>query len=72
MERNIVGFGTDAEGVPIAILGCGHAQHVRHNPPWTNRPWVLTEEGRSSMLGKTLNCVLCDEMEQTQEDRPGS
>lgn len=66
MEQTIVGFGTDADGVPIAILSCGHPQHIRHNPPWTNRPWVLTEEGRNSMLGKTLNCVRCDEMEQEQ------
>ncbi|MFN8485408.1 MAG: DUF3565 domain-containing protein [Anaerolineae bacterium] len=67
MERTIVGFGTDTEGVSIAILSCGHAQHIRHNPPWVNREWVLTEKGRNSMLGKTLNCVLCDEMGQARE-----
>jgi hypothetical protein len=40
---------------------CGHNQHVRHDPPWQVRPWVLTEEGRRTRLGVILNCVLCDE-----------
>ncbi|MCW5850071.1 MAG: DUF3565 domain-containing protein [Anaerolineae bacterium] len=63
MERPIVGFGQDEEGVPIAWLSCGHAQHIRHNPPFVNRAWVLTEEGRASRLGQPLNCVRCDELE---------
>ena len=63
MERPIVGFGVDEEGVPIAILSCGHPQHVRHNPPFFNRPWVLTEAGRAAMLGQSLNCVRCDRLE---------
>ena len=46
MERPITGFEFDGEGDPIAILSCGHAQHVRHNPPFINRPWVTTEQGR--------------------------
>ncbi|WP_372965970.1 DUF3565 domain-containing protein [Marinobacter sp.] len=20
------------------LLACGHSQHVRHDPPWVNRP----------------------------------
>ena len=63
MERPIVGFGQDEEGVPIAWLSCGHAQHIRHNPPFVNRPWVLTEAGRASRLGQPLNCVRCDELD---------
>lgn len=63
MERPITGFEVDAKGDPIAILNCGHPQHVRHNPPFINRPWVTTEQGRNSMLGKTLNCVRCDKFE---------
>ena len=63
MERAITGFGHDEEGDPIAILSCGHPQHVRHNPPFINRPWVMTEQGRSSMLGTTLGCVRCDRSE---------
>ncbi|MDN5752015.1 MAG: DUF3565 domain-containing protein [Nitrosospira sp.] len=63
MERPITGFGFDDEGDSIAILSCGHPQHVRHNPPFINRSWVTTEQGRSSMLGKTLDCVRCDKFE---------
>ena len=63
MERPITGFALDDDGDPIAILSCGHRQHVRHNPPFINRPWVTTEQGRNSMLGKTLNCLRCDKLE---------
>jgi hypothetical protein len=34
---------------------------VRHQPPMTNRPWVLTAEGRGQHLGEALNCKKCDE-----------
>lgn len=63
MERPIVTFGQDDEGVPLAWLSCGHTQHVRHNPPFVNRAWILTEEGRARMLGQPLNCVRCDALE---------
>lgn len=60
MHRPITGFHTDSEGHWVAELACGHFQHVRHNPPWMERPWVLTEEGRSSKLGVELDCKKCD------------
>ena len=63
MERPITVFALDDKGDPIAILSCGHPQHVRHNPPFIHRPWVATEQGRNSMIGKTLNCVRCDKFE---------
>lgn len=63
MLRPITGYHTDADGDPVAELSCGHGQHVRHQPPMTLRPWVLTEEGRASMLGTSLGCVRCDQME---------
>ncbi len=59
-ERRIVGFHVDEARDWVAELECGHNQHVRHNPPWTNRPWVTTPEGRASRLGMTLSCVKCD------------
>jgi hypothetical protein len=34
---------------------------MRHDPPWTNRPWILTEEGRAGKIGVELNCKRCDE-----------
>ncbi len=60
MDRRIVGFHIDAEGDWVAELECGHGQHVRHDPPWQVRPWVLTAESRQDHLGTELNCRLCD------------
>jgi hypothetical protein len=60
MQRRIVGFHRDEEGHWVAELECGHAQHVRHNPPWVNRPWVTTPQGRAAALGECLNCKHCD------------
>jgi hypothetical protein len=59
MKRRIVGFHQDEENHWVADLECGHTQHVRHQPPWMLRPWVLTEEGRRSMIGHELFCVDC-------------
>lgn len=61
MNRRIVSFHQDEEGHWVAKLECGHNQHVRHNPPWTNRPWVITPAGRAATLGAVLNCKKCDE-----------
>jgi tellurite resistance-related uncharacterized protein len=63
MERPMVGFTTDEEGHWVALLGCGHRQHVRHDPPLIERPWVTTAEGRRDRLGQTLDCVRCDACE---------
>lgn len=60
MEQPIIGFHLDDENHWVAELACGHFQHVRHNPPWSLRPWVLTEESRANMLGFRLNCKKCD------------
>ena len=49
MQQPIVGYHVDEFGDWVADLQCGHGQHVRHQPPMTNRPWVLTEEGRNSI-----------------------
>jgi hypothetical protein len=60
MDRRITGYHQDEHGDWVADLECGHGQHVRHNPPWINRPWVTTPEGRAAQLGKTLPCRKCD------------
>jgi len=57
--RKIVGFHLDEDLEWVAELGCGHRQHVRHNPPWTNRHWVTTLEGRQQHLGTELPCLAC-------------
>ncbi len=60
MLRAITGYRQDAEGVWIAELACGHARHVRHDPPWQVREWILAPEGRQQHLGTLLDCRLCD------------
>lgn len=56
MQQAIVGFHIDEENHWVADLACGHTQHVRHDPPWQNRPWVLTEQGRKEKLGVMFEC----------------
>jgi hypothetical protein len=61
MLQSIQGYHKDQENHWVAELTCGHNQHVRHDPPWQNRPWVMTTEGRTSMLGHQLECKKCDQ-----------
>jgi len=61
VNKAITGYHKDTENHWVARLVCGHFQHVRNNPPWTNRPWVETLEGRNAKLGYELNCKKCDE-----------
>ena len=61
MQQAIVGFHLDKENHWVAELTCGHGQHVRHDPPWQNRPWVLTEQGRREKLGARLECKKWEE-----------
>jgi hypothetical protein len=60
MQRSITGFHLDGEAHWVAELECGHFQHVRHNPPWTERPWVVSEAGRTAALGQRLDCKKCE------------
>lgn len=60
MLQAIIEFHLDEEQHWVAELACGHAQHVRHTPPWQNRPWVLTEQGRNEKLGRLLECKICE------------
>jgi tellurite methyltransferase len=63
MQRRIIGFHLDADGDWVAELDCGHPQHVRHQPPFINRPWVTTRAGRDARLGAELECVRCERFE---------
>ena len=63
MKQKIKGFDKDDEGDWFALLSCGHTRHVRHNPPWFNRPWVEQAEDRKKFLGTELNCKKCDELD---------
>jgi hypothetical protein len=57
--RKIVDFHLDNELDWVAEFECGHQQQVRHDPPWTNRHWVTTPQGRLAHLGHELNCSAC-------------
>jgi hypothetical protein len=70
-ERRIIGFHQDEREDWVAELECGHTQHVRHNPPWMTRPWVMTAKGRESRLGASLACKKCEEA-SSGEDKSGS
>ena len=69
VPRRIVGFHRDAEQQWVAELECGHTQHVRHNPPWRVREWVLSESGRRDFLDSELGCVRCasEEIERRRD-----
>jgi len=63
MIRTIDGFHQDDVGDWVAELSCLHNQHVRHRPPFEERPWVLSAAGRSKHVGAQLECPLCDRLE---------
>jgi tellurite methyltransferase len=63
MQRRIVGFHQDEDGDWVAELSCLHNQHVRHQPPFQDRPWVLDESQRAARIGAELDCRLCDRAE---------
>ncbi len=67
MQRAIAGFHRDDEGHWVAELACGHNQHVRHKPPFIERPWVTTEAGRAAHIGTLLDCKLCDEVDSAKQ-----
>lgn len=60
MERRITGFHQDDEHHWVAELECGHTQHVRHDPPWQVREWVVEERTRNARVGTLLSCSYCD------------
>lgn len=63
MKQPITGFHKDELDDWVARLACRHTQHVRHNPPWQLRPWVVSAEGRDAYLGYKLDCKKCDRSE---------
>jgi hypothetical protein len=68
--RLITGFHQDDTGDWVAELACGHQRHVRHQPPFFLRPWVVTEEGRRSRIGRELDCLWCDQDAGTGRTAP--
>lgn len=60
MKQAIIDFQQDNENHWYALLACGHTQHVRHDPPWQNRPWVITAQTREQKIGLALDCKNCE------------
>ncbi len=61
MKQMIIDFERDEEGDWVAILSCGHSRHVRHNPPWFNRPWVEKPRERARFIGSEMDCKKCEQ-----------
>ena len=61
MQQPVVGYHLDEDRHWVAELACGHFQHVRHDPPWINRPWTQTPAGRADVLGRALACRKCEQ-----------
>ena len=68
MKQKIIGFHQDEIQHWVADLACGHTQHVRHDPPWQERPWVITEQGRQQKMGYELDCVDCEKVGNKTSD----
>jgi len=70
VKRRIRGYALGDDGDTVAVLDCGHTQHVRHDPPMVRREWATTPEGRREHLGTTVDCVDCDRGEPPDVDEP--
>jgi tellurite methyltransferase len=64
--RDIVGFHQDEAGDWVAELSCLHSQHLRHRPPFQDRPWVLDPAQRAASVGTYIECPLCDRAEMPE------
>jgi hypothetical protein len=52
VQRAIVGFHRDEDDLWVAELASEHQRHVRHDPLFQMRPWVLDDESRRRRLGR--------------------
>lgn len=68
MKQKIIGFHQDEIQHWVADLACGHTQHVRHDPPWQERQWVITGQGRQQKMGYELDCVDCERVGNKPSD----
>ncbi|MCF5724640.1 DUF3565 domain-containing protein [Pseudomonas syringae] len=58
-DSTIIGFHLDDEQHWVVELSCGHTQHLRHQPPWQSRAWVLDPEQRRGKIGQPIACGWC-------------
>nr|WP_220803592.1 DUF3565 domain-containing protein [Pseudomonas sp. NCCP-436] len=62
----LLDFRQDEQGDWVAVLSCGHTQHLRHSPPWQNRPWVLDSAQRQTRLGNFFPCGWCAQAQSNE------
>ncbi|WP_433886161.1 DUF3565 domain-containing protein [Pseudomonas vranovensis] len=55
----VLGFHQDEDGHWVVELSCGHTQHLRHQPPWQSRNWVLDPAQRQQRIGQAFACGWC-------------
>ena len=58
-DSKVLDLRQDDEGHWVAILSCGHTQHLRHQPPWQNRHWLLDPQRRNALIGQPFVCGWC-------------
>lgn len=58
-RSTVTGFHQDEDGHWVAELSCGHTQHLRHQPPWQSRAWVLDPAQRIEKIGQSFDCGWC-------------
>ncbi|MGA3798036.1 DUF3565 domain-containing protein [Pseudomonas fluorescens] len=58
-DSTITGFHQDEDGHWVAELSCGHTQHLRHQPPWQSRAWVMDPAQRQEKIGQPFDCGWC-------------
>ena len=61
MIRSITGFLPDGSDGWQAELICLHRHPIRHRPPFHQRAWVTSEQGRTEHLGTLIDCEECDD-----------
>jgi hypothetical protein len=59
LASRILGFRQDEDAHWVAVLSCGHTQHLRHLPPWQSRAWVLDPRQRQEKIGQPFACGWC-------------
>lgn len=63
VHRTMIGFRRGDDGDWVAELSCLHAQHIRHEPPFSEAAWIEDAEERRRRVGEPLDCPLCDRAE---------
>ena len=66
----LLDFRQDEDGHWVAMLSCGHTQHLRHQPPWQDRAWVLDPARREAQRGQPFVCGWCLRSEAQDKQTP--